>query len=228
MNINILPSFATQPKALHSAKEIEAVRRKIADRSEALRLNIDPHPHRTATQIARLAGRLTLSDAPAFETSMTLAAAAGNLRTVDPSSYRVIRDLADMAIDAAHPPSRNHVVDTVNAQAREVQRAAIGLVDSEHSYATALTEAQAAADEIAGRSYERDVLVHTEELGRIARAQDKLLKEQAQHDEEHADRLQNASNEELSDDDTDTVPVDMNEFLFDDDEEESYQNKKAA
>ncbi len=226
MNINILPSFPNSTKVLTDANEIEAVRQEIAERSEALRLDQDRHPRRTANRITRLAGRLTLSNATAFETSMTLAAAAGNLRAAHLDNH-VVKDLAEMAIDAAHPPSRDPMVNTINAETRAIQRAAISLVDSDHSYAIALSEAQAAADEIAGRDFEHDVIEQIEKFDHI-RAERDIDELRMSQSQAKAERISEAKQEDLDESDADTVPVDMSALLFDDEEEAIEHRSKAA
>lgn len=229
MNINILPQrFTADIFASENSDQIEEMRREIDASSERLRIGQDTRPERTARRVQHMAGRLVLSHAAPLEKAMTLAAAAGNLKTGHfDREAAAVRDLAVIAIELANPHYPEHpALDEINEEMRAVQLAAIGLVDDEHAYPAALVAAQLAADELQDRDYEHDVLEHTEEIAKEARAHAELMKEKAQQNEERQQRLRQVDEVKRTHlDQDDAVPASAAD-LFDDDDDEPVNKPK--
>lgn len=123
---------------------IERVRANLMERSNTIRIGLDPTPRATARRLAGMALAFAASEAPAFEQSATLVQTYGNLlagEVMTPHTRRVGR-LAHTALEHAYPhDTRDRFTRDLNDATRATYQLAAQITTPDKPFSLALEEA---------------------------------------------------------------------------------------
>jgi hypothetical protein len=196
-----------------SAEEVARLAKELIDEGERLRVSPDIDPEAKEELIAKLtedAIRFAISPAEDYRTVLRVSEAAAAVAAVTDEPTPIV-EIAHKLIDDYTEPTGNPTIDQINEEQRQAMILAINETDSETSFASALAESTVEIDTSHGRSFGRHIIEPTE----IAITILKESRAKRRKRKERLDKARAAGNLD-ADDDTDTVAIDMSQFLDDD------------
>lgn len=209
-----------------SAEEIDKLQAELLATGNELREQPNTEPKVKEEIIHRLAQgvvRLAISPAEDYRKVLVASEVAADVASVIDVTNPVIEIAQELIDDRYSKPSGHKDIDELNRESREALLLAIHETNPDTPFSTALAESSAEVDQQLGRSFARDVIEPTSIAVTVKQEQRAALEAR----KKRIEAAKEAGNYDY--DDTETLQIDMSQYLQDDyeDEEKPFNRREA-